>query len=463
MPNHQRPESVALFTHEYAAEITAGTHETRWDAFLAVLDRWPELREQIGDGLRWADENSLYQRQNTYLRKAYPGLAGKRGPYKKTLIREGWSSDEIREALDDELSQRCARAEQRLVGERDRNRLNNRAFREKARFANALEAVHMGLTDAIDLWRDRLAVQTRSGAFNPEASAMIVHLSDLHFNELIDLVHNKYDFIVASKRLEKLASYVKLQAEAHGIEHICIAFGGDLMNSDRRLDEKYAQATNRANACVLAAHILSQFILDLAADYFVDCVAITGNESRVNPELGWSNEAATDSYDAIIYNMIRGLLSDQSAALRLHKLQANEVTIELHGHRFLLLHGHQLNADDQRKVQSIIGRKSAQGETITHVLCGHVHSTRLGDYVSRSASLCGSNAYSEDGLQYASKACQNLHVVSKEGHNSIRVDLQNADEFSGYDVIEELAYYNAKSVTKAAVARAIPRTVVRVI
>jgi hypothetical protein len=37
----------------------------------------------------------------------------------------------------------------------------------------------------------------------------------------------------------------------------------------------------------------------------LEVYGITGNESRVKPELGWSDELATDSYDLMIYAILR--------------------------------------------------------------------------------------------------------------------------------------------------------------
>ena len=38
---------------------------------------------------------------------------------------------------------------------------------------------------------------------------LVVQLSDLHFNEVVDLPSNRYDFTVASQRLAKLAQRIK--------------------------------------------------------------------------------------------------------------------------------------------------------------------------------------------------------------------------------------------------------------
>jgi hypothetical protein len=51
--------------------------------------------------------------------------------------------------------------------------------------------------------------------------------------------------------------------------------------------------------------ILRAFLLDLRSQFRLEVYGITGNESRAGKELGWSDELATDSYDLMIYAILR--------------------------------------------------------------------------------------------------------------------------------------------------------------
>ena len=77
---------------------------------------------------------------------------------------------------------RLAKQRQGLL---DVQRLERKAFREHARVDNAV------------------AAYTRE-------TVLVVQLSDLHFNERVELPSNRYDFSVASARLAKLAARIKL-------------------------------------------------------------------------------------------------------------------------------------------------------------------------------------------------------------------------------------------------------------
>lgn len=408
-----------------------------------------ELYEEIGSYLGVA--NKLHER-HPYLAKP-----NQLRSYVKTEV-NGQQVDY--ETI--ETNVQLAKANQALV---DRNRIKDKAFREHARIENAVRGYNEAILAELETHGAALAdCPRRSGPLDPLASALVVHLSDNHFNELVNLPTNRFDFEVAAKRLRLLAQKTKLLGQAYGVQKVVVFFGGDLMNSDRRLDELLAMSTNRARATVLAVHLYKQFLMDLRADFFVDVFGVTGNESRAKENLGWVDVVATDSYDFTIYAMLQAVFdATDDKGLRFHDFQANEVVFKIHNETFLGVHGHQVNATDQKKCQAIIGKYAAKGINITHILCGHIHATVISDYVSRNASLVGSNAYSEEALGFVSKAAQNIHIVTPQGLDGFKADLQNVDGVEGYEIISKLAAYNAKSADKAGLAMREPTTLVQVV
>ena len=412
-------------------------------------DEVAELYEEIGSYLGVA--NALYER--------YPHLA------KPNHLRSYIKTELTGPTLDYETIEanvKLAKANQGLL---DRNRIANKAFREHARIENAVTAYNEAILAELEQHGASLAdCPRRSGPLDPSAAALVVHLSDNHFNELVNLPTNRFDFQVAAKRLQLLAQKAKLLGKAYGVERVVVFFGGDLMNSDRRLDELLAMSTNRARATILAVHLYKQFLMDLRADFFVDCFGVTGNESRAKDNLGWVDVVATDSYDYTIYAMLQAVFdATNDKGMRFNDFNANEVVFQVHNETFLGVHGHQVNATDQKKCQAIIGKFAAKGINITHILCGHIHATVVSDYVSRNASLVGSNAYSEEALGFVSKAAQNIHIVTPQGLDGFKADLQNVDGVEGYEILSKLAEYNARSADKAHESLRAPQTIVQVV
>ena len=337
-----------------------------------------------------------------------------------------------------EYNIRLAKQKQKF---QDLNRIERKSFREGTRQENALVEYN---TEIIKLLkRESLKTKLSKKKHNTE-SAIVVQLADLHLNELVELESNKYDFDIASKRLQKYAYKVKEYVKFHKANKVLIAITGDLINSDRRLDEKLAMATNRAKATFLGVHLLKHFILDINEIAEVQVCCVTGNESRVNFELGWVDMVASDNYDFTIFEMLRLLLPD----INFLRGDALELVVEINGKNMLVIHGHQLGRMTSNDTGKVISKYSAKGVIIDFIICGHLHETMIRDNIARSASLVGSNAYSENALNLSGTAAQNIYCFTDDGRHDIRIDLQETNGWDGYDIKEELFAYNAKSAQK---------------
>lgn len=337
-----------------------------------------------------------------------------------------------------EYNIRLAKQKQKF---QDLNRIERKSFREGTRQENALIEYN---TEIIKLLkRESLKTKLSKKKHNTEA-AIVVQIADTHFNELVELESNKYDFDIASKRLQKYAYKVKEYVKFHKANKVLICITGDLINSDRRLDEKLSMATNRAKATFLGVHLLKHFILDINETAEVQVCCVTGNESRVNFELGWVDMVASDNYDFTIFEMLRLLLPD----INFLRGDALELVVEINGKNMLVIHGHQLGRMDSNQVGKVISKYSAKGVIIDFIICGHLHETMIRDNIARSASLVGSNAYSENALNLSGTAAQNIYCFTDDGRHDVRIDLQETNGWDGYDIKEELFAYNAKSAQK---------------
>ena len=337
-----------------------------------------------------------------------------------------------------EYNIRLAKQKQKF---QDLNRIERKSFREGTRQENALIEYN---TEIIKLLkRESLNTKLSKKKHNTE-SVIVVQLADLHLNELVELESNKYDFDIASKRLQKYAYKVKEYIKFHKANKVLIAITGDLINSDRRLDELMAAATNRAKATFLGVHLLKHFILDINEIAEVQVCCVTGNESRVNQELGWVNLVSSDNYDFTIFEMLRLLLPD----INFLRGDALELVVEINGKNMLVIHGHQLSKMDSNVVGKVISKYSAKGVIIDFIICGHLHETMIRDNIARSASLVGSNAYSENALNLSGTAAQNIYCFTDDGRHDVRIDLQETKGWDGYNIKEELFAYNAKSAQK---------------
>ena len=205
-----------------------------------------------------------------------------------------------KEIADQELVEKNIEYKQQTQKYMDTNRIERKSFREETRLHNAILEYNKEIVSHLS----KLKPFTIKHQTLNNKSVGIIHLTDIHFNELINIKGNRYDFTIASKRLKLLAMKAKVYFKAMNVSTVLIAFTGDILNNDAILDKLLNQATNRAKASLLAFHVLEQFMLDINKDFNIHTTAVPGNEGRAKTELGYSDICATDNYDYTVYKML---------------------------------------------------------------------------------------------------------------------------------------------------------------
>jgi len=378
------------------------------------------------------------------------GFKSRAGSEKQNYMCNTCNRQTVNPIHDPELISENVRLAKRTQLFQDSNRIERKGFREYARIENALEAHSLAIKEALDkIDVEQFSIQHES--VNSKAAG-IAQISDPHFNELVNLPHNKYDFSNASKRLKYYAEQTKIYFKPFGVKNVLIACVGDLLNSDRRLDELLSNATNRANASMLSVYLMEQFILHLNKDFNISVASVTGNESRVGENYSFNELVATDNYDSTIFNTLKYGMR-HCKGIKFISGDPSELIVSVAGQNILLLHGHarQIRKQDiEGSVQSIIGKYAKRKIVIDFVLFGHVHSAYISEHFARGGSLVGDNAYSDRDLQLCGRPSQNAHILFENGNrDSTKIDLTNTGDIQGYNIVKELEAYNAKSAKKA--------------
>ena len=341
-------------------------------------------------------------------------------------------------------------AKQKQAGQ-DVNRIERKSFREYARVENALEVYGIELTKQNKQFGEALAkiniVPIKKSKVL--SGVGIMQITDVHGNELIDLPHNKYDFHILSQRLKKYVDESISYFKYKGAKKVLIAFTGDLLNSDRRLDELLNSATNRSKATVMMIHIFKQAILEVRnAGFEVDIISVLGNESRVNKEMTFSNEAFSDNYDFTIVAQLKQMFEfAEIKGINFGSHSTLEVVVNVAGQNWLFAHDLNKYTSSQLKAQSAIGRYSLQNIKIDFMIGGHIHATNITDISSRSGSMSGSNSFNENALNLAGRAMGTCYFANGSDRNCQTIDLQTSDN-EGYEVETQLEAYNIKSASK---------------
>lgn len=352
---------------------------------------------------------------------------------------------------DKELIEQNVRYKKQTQKFQDTNRIERKAFRENARIENAIEEYSKELIEQNKQFAKELSkIKVPEIKENKLSGVGVAQISDWHANEIINLPHNKFDFKVLSARVKKFAEESIIMFKAYGINDVLIAHTGDILNSDRRLDELLNQSINRSKASILTQYILTQYIMHMRQFFRLKIVSVMGNESRMHKEWHSNNNVVSDNYDFTIFANVKQKFEFANIdGIEFGEIDKMEQVVCVNGHNILLKHDVDKSTDKQKSTQSTIGKYYLQGNPITFILAGHIHTTRNTDLSMRSSSISGSNEYNENALGLIGLASQNILIVTKNSIHKIAIDLQNADENSGYDIIEQLEAYNAKSHDKA--------------
>ena len=316
----------------------------------------------------------------------------------------------------------------------DKNRLNAKDFREWSKTYNAIEEYNKELIKYFKTHNNY--EYTIKHNIKESEGAAIIHFTDPHFNELVDLEDNQYNFEIASKRCKKFINLAKQFLEPFKVKNILFAMTGDLLNSDRRPDELLNEAGNRAEASFIAAQIIEQMILDLNKNYNVYIKSVIGNESRIPDEIGWTDIVASNNYDCTIFNMLRYYFKDANGIYFLNG-NIQEDIVGVNNKNVLMIHGHQKYFTKDKPttaINQLFRKNNMKNKNVHFVIFGHNHECYIGDTFARGASIVGANEYSDYGLGLTSKASQNIHIITDDSIHSIKIDLQDVSNIVGYKI-----------------------------
>lgn len=354
-------------------------------------------------------------------------------------------TDTVEELVDEETSKEYTKLRKEAVTYKTKLNHERNAFNKKLKEISELEELNKELIEGLKNLKPVTLKTTKVDFACDGKNVGVIALSDLHFNELIDIASNKYDFNIASKRLKKLADVAK---QTLCVDRIVILGLGDFINSDRRQSEVYNMSTNRNKATVIGFELLRQFIIDLSSQFDITIAMISGNESRtVGEEFDTSEDIATYNYDYTLYNMLK-IAFQNYISIDFVDGSFGEKVLNINGSNVLITHGINIKSNNiQQSVSQTFGRYANMGIHLDYLFAGHYHNCNIGDIYSLSGSLCGGNSYSEGTLNFTSRASQLIGVFYPDRTNSIiKVDLQNTDNIKGYDISNLLEDMNAKSI-----------------
>lgn len=343
--------------------------------------------------------------------------------FKENKLEEETHDDLLKKTVDLELTK------QRLLDERRIERKIREEYRKTSHLKELTDELINCFTDY------KIPEITTHKSKNNEYTG-IVHLSDFHLNEIVNFKHNKYDFDVASKRLQKFVYHIKKHFKMYGIKNILIAATGDLFSAMKHQDQMISMATSRAQAVFVGATLIEQMILDLNQDFNISVAFVAGNESRETSlvNIPSTTMLLSDNLDITLFSMLKLMFRDTDVKF----LETNVIDcmVNIQNKNFLFTHGHTFSHGNlQKSISELKGKYAARDIIIDYVCFGHIHNSHNspdGGFF-RSGSLIGDNAYSYNALNFCGRASQNLYIVGQDETIGVTIDLQEYTDFNGYE------------------------------
>ncbi len=340
------------------------------------------------------------------------------------------------------LERKLYKLQKQLQRSRDEATVLRKVLREDHRKANYFEEVFDQLKDKIPLMQ---TVPEISKRVDGDANKIgIINLSDLHLGETVKPEDtkggNEFNWEIASRRLQKFAIECKQYIAFHDINKVILCLGGDIFNSNRRMDELVRNSDSTSVAFLKGVNLLSKFIVDVTAGCSTKVYSVYGNESRMAKD--YTSVHWEHSFDYLLHHILSvSLKSIDRIEFVIPTLDHSQVVRNALGANLLLVHGHN-NVNYKNEIVKF-AHHPTDPLIVHYVLHGHIHETDNKNITRRSSSLVGDNAYSFHRLGIHGSAEQNFHILIKENDKrvpilrSIAINLDCVDDYSGYNITED--------------------------
>lgn len=235
---------------------------------------------------------------------------------------------------------------------------------------------------------------------NIKPGTIILHLSDLHYAEVVEFTGIIYDTVVAEQRLESIINqFIEM---SKNYENAVILINGDMVSGSIHNE---LQSTNEfviTEAVLKLSELLTKHIISIKENLLgkqnLEVIFTVGNHSRTIPGGVYYKNKVKENWEYILGNIVKGYCKNYDIYVEVASTHAIIVPIE--GIRFCVTHGdtfRSLNnirttiAKFQEMNMSTIGK-------FDNILIGHFHSTRieniLGGKLFINGALNNINEYS---------------------------------------------------------------------
>lgn len=262
-----------------------------------------------------------------------------------------------------------------------------------------------------------LAPRVKSG----QSKALVVPISDWHIGALVDVPNNKYNFEIAGRVIEELATEVFIKQQLTNAKEVHVVNLGDIVE---HITMRYAQAYGveftLSEQIVRATTLLIKFLQylenGLPTDVRITFAGISGNHDRMESDK--NKQVYGDSVATAVYYGVENFLTLSNSRIEyINAYDKYSHRLEVNGKWIKFIHGDM----DGIKNKDLLGKHcSYDGINYSLILSGHIHHNFMlevgqNKYQVSVGSIKGADEYSDKLRALASKS-QTIVTVEEDGN-----------------------------------------------
>ena len=285
----------------------------------------------------------------------------------------------------------------------------NRIIREEARKESYLDLVRRVICEETQpmVWEHNAQCD-----YAKTDNSLIVHLTDIHAGEEVDIYSNKFNADILKQRIEDYTNKVINIAKLHHSEK-CYLIIGEVVSRIIHNNLRLQNNMDMMESFKLISELISSMVAVLS-DYFdeVHIYVTEGNHSRISANK--EDSLKGENMDVLVLFYLAARLQNFTNVYIYDNDDPIEIArFDVYGNHIMAAHGDRDNP--QTVVQNFTMIFGVKPDI---VYLGHRHtnglSTVFGSRVVESGSLIGTNNYAQD-IRKVSKPEQTVSVVDKNG------------------------------------------------
>lgn len=243
-------------------------------------------------------------------------------------------------------------------------------------------------------------------------NSLIVHLTDIHAGEEVDIYSNRFNADILKQRIEDYTNKVLNIAKLHQSEN-CYLIIGEVVSGIIHNNLRLQNNMDMMESFKLISELISSMVATIS-DYFdeVHIYVTEGNHSRLSPSK--EDSLKGENMDILLpFYLAARLQNFDNVHIYDNEDPVEVARFDVYGNHIMAAHG------DRDNPQNVIQNFTMIfGVKPDIVYLGHRHtnglSTVFGSRVVESGSLIGTNNYAQD-IRKVSKPEQTVSVVNKDG------------------------------------------------